>query len=76
MHEKHDANFQPGRSGNQSNTKDTKPEEKKKVTFSAVEDKPTDKDNPEIKVKDNLLKNTKVYLAQFSDFQKGGTQGS
>ena len=76
MHEKHDSNFQAGKSGNQTANKDDKPENKKKVTFSAVEDKSDDKTKPEITVKEDLLKNAKAYLSQFSDFQKGGTQGS
>lgn len=62
--------------------------EKKKVAFQAdVTDIPSSSDSNEktdqssstkqssIQVKKELLTNAKAYLAQFSDFQKGGTQG-
>ena len=40
------------------------------------DDKPKPTTNqPSISVKKELLTNAKAYLAQFSDFQQGGTQG-
>jgi hypothetical protein len=50
--------------------------EKKKVTFAAavIGDKKTDDDSgPKIQVNKNLLTNAKAYLAQFQDFQDGGS---
>ena len=63
-----------------------KPDPKKKVAFQTgtTEDDTTDlaaststsdSKEPEIKINKDLLKNCKAYLAQFSDFQEGGTQG-
>ena len=81
MHEKHDENFQSGKSTNSgvlkgSTTKEATSNDKRKVTFNTVEDKDKSDSDPEIKVNDELLKNAKAYLAKFTDFQKGGTQGS
>ena len=48
--------------------------EKKKVTF-VTDTVPDDKSKePVIKVNKNLLTNAKAYLAQFQDFQVGGSQ--
>ena len=61
--------------------------DKRKVSFQAdATDAPSSSDSsakvessstkqPSIKVKKELLTNAKAYLAQFSDFQEGGTQG-
>ena len=80
MHKQHDDNFKAIQcktgldSGTTLNNKDTK-----KVSFNVSsecdkEDSDVD-DAPQITVRDDLLHNAKTYLSQFSDFQKGGTQG-
>jgi hypothetical protein len=76
MHDKHDDNLQPSNKSKvkdgKSNTSSKSSSEKKKVSFNASTEAD---DSPEIRVRDDLLKNAKSYLAQFTDFQKGGTQG-
>ena len=74
MHEKHDDSFQSGKTSSQgilkNATSNQKPiEEKRKVTFNAVEEKDDDNSRTEITVNESLFKNEKSYLAQFTDFQ-------
>jgi len=50
---------------------------KKAVSFSVANDNTVDSsddddDGPKLQVKDDLLNNAKAYIAQFTDFHKGG----
>ena len=48
------------------------------VTFSPLQEKENTeyKPEPQLKVKDEPLRDAKAYLAQYSDFRQGGMQGS
>ena len=72
--EDHKSDFKPKfQQKTETKAEDTKDKEqpKKKVSFAAAV---TGDSNPSIQVKKSLLTNAKAYLAQFSDFQEGGSQ--
>ena len=80
MHQTHDDKFVPGKNSKQAILKESSSSDKdtveKKVTFNAVKDKEDSEPEPQLKVKEELLRDAKAYLAQYSDFRQGGMQGS
>lgn len=82
MHEVHDDNFVPSsqRKSYKSalTTEQESTDSEKKVSFNTepVVNESESESEPQIQVKSQLLlNNTKAYLSQFQDFQKGGLQG-
>ena len=82
MHQTHDDKFVPGRNSRQDIFKESisskKTPAEKIVTFSTLQEKENTeyKPEPQLKVKDEPLRDAKAYLAQYSDFRQGGMQGS
>ena len=82
LHKVHDDNFTPEWRGNNNSNEVSDGQNKastKKVSFASVEDKEenqSDSEQVEIKVKEELLKNAKSFLSQYTDFQTGGVHGA
>ena len=82
MHKVHDDNFKPEKRGNNNAYEVSDNQNKastKKVSFASVEDKEenqNDSEQVEIKVKEELLRDAKSFLSQYTDFQTGGVHGA
>ena len=82
MHKVHDNNFKPEKRGNNNAYEVSDNQNKastKKVSFASVEDKEenqNDSEQVEIKVKEELLRDAKSFLSQYTDFQTGGVRGT
>ena len=73
--DEHTKNFVPrGNTSRPSSSSSSRSNNDKKEDKTVKFDKDTD-GAPKLKVKKQLLSNAKAYLAQFQDFQEGGTQG-
>ena len=81
-HKVHKDNFKRGKRDNDSANEKSNEQTKstlKKVSFTSVKDNEENGDHSdelEIKVKEELLQNTKSFLSQYTDFQTGGVHGA